>query len=727
MSRDLDELGVIKVRVPGGQSVYALPAIETDRIAPFDQLRRVLGEWVAEVAASGNLVVLRTPPGCAHVVASALDRSGIDGLLGTVAGDDTLLCVAAPDDRAATSSPATTAGPVRSRRSSRPMTEHRATAQPAARRSGTAGSPSGPADALMAYTVEPAVRPPAVAGRHRRLARPRRGARPRRAAHRRRARRGAGRARHRRPPRWPPGAFEFVAVRRGHPHRRRAAGHRAGRPGRGQAAHRPQPQRPGRHRPAAVVQARAAGRRRARRRAAARCCSAGPTRPATTYLPGYTHLQRAQPVLLAHHLLAHGWALARDVDRLLATIERLDVSPLGAGALAGTSLPIDPAFTAADLGFARPFDNSLDAVSDRDFVAEALFDLALARRPPLAPRRGVGAVDQRGVRVRPARRRLRHRLVDAAAEEEPRHRRARAGARPGRLIGNLTGLLATLKGLPLAYNRDLQEDKEPLFDSVDQVSLALVALAGMIATATFVPERMAAAADAETTAATDLAEWLVRAGTPFRDAHAIVGEAGPRALDDRDAARRTGRGRRAPGPDGRRARRPGRRACAGGRRRAVAGPRPLGVQLAAFRNAIHRRRRSGVSDDDTMTYRFRSRVRYGECDMQGVVFNAHYLAYCDDAIAQWFKAALPPDAMYVGDNGDATFDFMVKKAVVRGRGGSTFGDVIDLDCTVERWGSTSFDVVVRGSVNGGERVEIVLTYVSVSPGTHRPCRGARRM
>ena len=96
VSRDLDELGVIKVRAPGGTSVYALPAIETDRIAPFDQLRRVLGEWVADVAVSGNLVILRTPPGCAHVVASALDRSGLDGLLGTVAGDDTLLCVAAP-------------------------------------------------------------------------------------------------------------------------------------------------------------------------------------------------------------------------------------------------------------------------------------------------------------------------------------------------------------------------------------------------------------------------------------------------------------------------------------------------------------------------------------------------------------------------------------------------------------------------------------------------------
>ena len=145
------------------------------------------------------------------------------------------------------------------------------------------------------------------------------------------------------------------------------------------------------------------------------------------YLPGYTHLQRAQPVLLAHHLLAHGWALARDVDRLLATVARLDVSPLGAGALAGSSLPLDPAFTAAALGFAAPFENSLDAVSDRDFVAEALFDLDARRPAPLPPRRGVGAVDERGVRLRPPGRRLRHRLVDAAAEEEPRHRRAGPG------------------------------------------------------------------------------------------------------------------------------------------------------------------------------------------------------------------------------------------------------------------------------------------------------------
>ena len=241
-----------------------------------------------------------------------------------------------------------------------------------------------------------------------------------------------------------------------------------------------------------------------------------------TYLPGYTHLQRAQPVLLAHHLLAHGWAIARDVDRLLATIDRLDVSPLGAGALAGSSLPIDPARNAEDLGFAGVFDNSLDAVSDRDFVAEAVFDLALVgiHLSRIGEEWVLWTSGEFGFA----------KLDDGYATGSsmlPQKKNPDiaelARGKSGRLIGNLTGLLATLKGLPLAYNRDLQEDKEPLFDSVEQVSLAVVALTGMISTATFVPEAMQAAADEETTAATDLAEYLVRAGTPFREAHAIVG------------------------------------------------------------------------------------------------------------------------------------------------------------------------------------------------------------
>jgi argininosuccinate lyase len=240
------------------------------------------------------------------------------------------------------------------------------------------------------------------------------------------------------------------------------------------------------------------------------------------YLPGYTHLQRAQPVLLAHHLLAHGWAIARDVDRLLDTLRRLDVSPLGAGALAGSSLPIDPEGNAADLGFAGVFDNSLDAVSDRDFVAEAVFDLALIgiHLSRIGEEWVLWTSGEFGFA----------RLDDAYATGSsmlPQKKNPDiaelARGKSGRLIGNLTGLLATLKGLPIAYNRDLQEDKEPLFDSVQQVRLAVTALTGMIATATFDTDAMAAAADEETTAATDLAEYLVRAGMPFREAHAIVG------------------------------------------------------------------------------------------------------------------------------------------------------------------------------------------------------------
>jgi argininosuccinate lyase len=251
------------------------------------------------------------------------------------------------------------------------------------------------------------------------------------------------------------------------------------------------------------------------------------------YLPGYTHLQRAQPVLLAHHLLAHVWALGRDVDRLLDARRRLDVSPLGAGALAGSSLPLDPAATAEDLGFAGVFENSLDAVSDRDFVAEVLFDVALlgVHLSRLGEEVVLWSSDEFGFL----------RLDDAYATGSsmlPQKKNPDiaelARGKSGRLIGNLTGLLATLKGLPLAYNRDLQEDKEPLFDSVDQIALALSALAGLLASSTFVVERMQAAADAPTSAATDLAEHLVRGGLPFRDAHAVVGRLVRRHLDAGD-------------------------------------------------------------------------------------------------------------------------------------------------------------------------------------------------
>jgi argininosuccinate lyase len=240
------------------------------------------------------------------------------------------------------------------------------------------------------------------------------------------------------------------------------------------------------------------------------------------YLPGYTHLQRAQPVLLAHHLLAHGWALGRDVDRLLHSVVRMDVSPLGAGALAGSSLPLDPDGVADDLGFGSRFENSLDAVSDRDFVAEALFDLALlgVHLSRLGEEFVLWASEEFGFVV----------LDDAYATGSsmlPQKKNPDvaelARAKVGRLIGHVAGILAALKGLPLAYNRDLQEDKEPLFDAVDQVVRALPALTGMVSTAQFDTERMHQAADRPEAAAVDLAEWLVERGMPFRKAHAVVG------------------------------------------------------------------------------------------------------------------------------------------------------------------------------------------------------------
>jgi argininosuccinate lyase len=239
------------------------------------------------------------------------------------------------------------------------------------------------------------------------------------------------------------------------------------------------------------------------------------------YLPGYTHLQRAQPVLLAHHLLAHGWALARDVDRLFSTVDRLDVSPLGAGALAGSSLPLDPDFVAEQLGFAARFENSLDAVSDRDFVAEALFDLALVgvHLSRMGEEMVLWSSEEWGFCT----------LADAYATGSsmlPQKKNPDvaelARGKAGRLVGHLTGMLTTLKGLPLAYNRDLQEDKEPLFDAMSQVRAVLRALAGLYATVEWHHERMQAAADGPTSAAVDLAELLVARGTPFRQAHALV-------------------------------------------------------------------------------------------------------------------------------------------------------------------------------------------------------------
>jgi argininosuccinate lyase len=223
--------------------------------------------------------------------------------------------------------------------------------------------------------------------------------------------------------------------------------------------------------------------------------------------------------------------MLRDVDRLTQTIERLDVSPLGAGALAGSSLPLDADFVAKELGFARRFNNSLDAVSDRDFVAEALFDLAMIgiHLSRIGEEWVMWTTQEFGFAV----------LDDAYATGSsmlPQKKNADiaelARGKSGRLIGNLTGLLATLKAMPLAYNRDLQEDKEPLFDSVNQVGLALQALAGMIATAKINVPAMKSAADSELLGATDLAEWLVARGMPFREAHAHVGALVSKSIRD---------------------------------------------------------------------------------------------------------------------------------------------------------------------------------------------------
>ncbi|GAA0228249.1 argininosuccinate lyase [Saccharothrix mutabilis subsp. mutabilis] len=243
----------------------------------------------------------------------------------------------------------------------------------------------------------------------------------------------------------------------------------------------------------------------------------------TAVMPGRTHLQSAQPVLLAHHLLAHGQALLRDIDRLRDWDKRAAVSPYGSGALAGSSLGLDPAAVAADLGFDAPAENSIDGTASRDFAAEIAFVLAMigVNLSRIAEEVIIWTTAEFHFAV----------LDDAWAtgssimpqKKNPDVAELTRG-KSGRLIGNLTGLLATLKAQPLAYNRDLQEDKEPLFDSVEQLELLLPALAGMIATMRFDTARMAEVAPAGFTLATDIAEWLVRQGVPFRVAHEAAGE-----------------------------------------------------------------------------------------------------------------------------------------------------------------------------------------------------------
>jgi argininosuccinate lyase len=241
-----------------------------------------------------------------------------------------------------------------------------------------------------------------------------------------------------------------------------------------------------------------------------------------TPAPGMTHLQHAQPVVFAHQLLAHAQALTRDVGRLRDWDKRAAVSPLGAGALAGSSLPLDPEAVAAELGFDSAAPNSMDAVSDRDFAAEFCFAAALlgvhlsrlGEEIVLWSSQEFGWVEiddayATGSSIMPQKKN-----PDVAEL---------ARGKAGRLIGGLTAVLTTLKGLPLTYNRDLQEDKEPVFDAVDTLLLVLPALAGLVSTLRVHAQRMSAGASTGFALATDLAEFLVRRGVPFREAHEVVG------------------------------------------------------------------------------------------------------------------------------------------------------------------------------------------------------------
>ncbi|MCM0676178.1 argininosuccinate lyase [Micromonospora phytophila] len=246
-------------------------------------------------------------------------------------------------------------------------------------------------------------------------------------------------------------------------------------------------------------------------------------RHVATPAPGMTHLQHAQPVTFGHWLLAHVQPLLRDLDRLRDWDARAAISPLGAGALAGSSLPLDPVRTARELGFTAAAANSMDAVADRDFVAEFLFVTALVgvhlsrlgEEVVLWTSQEFGWVE----------------LDDAFATGSsimPQKKNADiaelARGKSGRLVGGLMSVLTMLKGLPMTYDRDMQEDKEPAFDAVDTLELLLPALAGMISTMTVRVDRLVAAAPVGYSLATEVADWLVRKGVPFRDAHEITGK-----------------------------------------------------------------------------------------------------------------------------------------------------------------------------------------------------------
>lgn len=240
-------------------------------------------------------------------------------------------------------------------------------------------------------------------------------------------------------------------------------------------------------------------------------------------MPGYTHLQRAQPILLSHHLMAYFWMFERDQGRLADCLKRADISPLGAGAMAGTTFPIDREFTARELGFAAVYPNSMDAVSDRDFIVEFLAAAALCQMHLS---------------------RLCEELVNWSTQEfgfiemddsystgssiMPQKKNPDVAeivrGKTGRVYGNLISLLTTLKGIPLTYHSDLQEDKERLFDSVDTLKICLRVTAGMLATLKVNRNRLAATVRQDFSNATDVADYLAKRGLPFREAHEVAGK-----------------------------------------------------------------------------------------------------------------------------------------------------------------------------------------------------------
>ena len=239
--------------------------------------------------------------------------------------------------------------------------------------------------------------------------------------------------------------------------------------------------------------------------------------------PGFTHLQHAQPILFGHEISKHAHAFARDLDRISDWLARAAVSPLGSGALAGSSLPLAPEKTAAALGFDSSVGNSIDGVSDRDYVAEALFILAMigSHLSRIGEEWCIWATTEFGwAKVADA-----YSTGSSIMPQKKNPDMAElARGKAGRLVGNLTALLTTLKGLPFAYNRDLQEDKEPLFDSIDTVLLVLPAVTGMVATTDFDREKMAMAAPLGFSLATEIADFLVRAHVPFAHAHEAAGK-----------------------------------------------------------------------------------------------------------------------------------------------------------------------------------------------------------